>query len=177
VSEKRQKFVNIAEKRVSKVLKGVALIGNLSNRSRYEYSEEDVAQIFSVINTAIAAMRARFAVSSTKKKIPFRLNSQVSLDMPGVKTVSTPIKRILGSVKSEKLGWFSYVDSPCLDSGSHPYQRTNESSWSMKKDSRFWGINRDSRLGDDVRDIEMWGLGDRCRHPIELHGFTRALNS
>ena len=42
MADKREKFVKLAEARVSKALKELQLIGNLSNRSAYEYSEEDV---------------------------------------------------------------------------------------------------------------------------------------
>ena len=33
----REKFVELAEKRVSKTLRDLQLIGNLSNRSNYQY--------------------------------------------------------------------------------------------------------------------------------------------
>jgi hypothetical protein len=41
----REKFVELAEKRVSKAVKYLRLVGNLSNRSTYEYGD-DVRLIF-----------------------------------------------------------------------------------------------------------------------------------
>ena len=39
---KRENFVRLAEGRVNRALKDIRLIGNLSNRSAYSYSDEDV---------------------------------------------------------------------------------------------------------------------------------------
>ena len=41
----RGKFVELAEKSVSKVIKDICLIGNLSNKSNYSYTNEDVQKI------------------------------------------------------------------------------------------------------------------------------------
>ena len=45
-SKSREKFVELAEKRVTKTLKDIRLIGNLSNKSNYSYSHEDVKKIY-----------------------------------------------------------------------------------------------------------------------------------
>ena len=42
----REKFVELAEKRVSKALKDIKLIGNLSNKSNYDYQDQDVKNLF-----------------------------------------------------------------------------------------------------------------------------------
>ena len=44
--DKRKKFVELAEARVNRTVKDIRLIGNLSNRGSYEYSEKDVREIF-----------------------------------------------------------------------------------------------------------------------------------
>ena len=46
--EDREKFKRLAEQRVTKVLKQIKLVGNLSNRSNYEYSDGDVKKILEV---------------------------------------------------------------------------------------------------------------------------------
>lgn len=61
----REKFVGLAQSRVNKALKDIQLIGNLSNRSNYDYTDEDVTKIFRALNDEIAACRKRF---DTKKK-------------------------------------------------------------------------------------------------------------
>ena len=58
--DKRQKFVDIATRRVNGVIKEIRLIGNLSNRSAYEYTEEDVRKITKALQRELDAMRARF---------------------------------------------------------------------------------------------------------------------
>ena len=37
----RKKFVELAEKRVTRALKDIKLIGNLSNKSNYSYTKSD----------------------------------------------------------------------------------------------------------------------------------------
>jgi hypothetical protein len=61
----REKFVNLAHARVNRALKDIQLIGNLSNRSNYDYTDEDITKIFRALNDEIAACRKRF---DTKKK-------------------------------------------------------------------------------------------------------------
>lgn len=56
----RAKFVELAEKRVSKTLKDIKLIGNLSNRSNYSYTEEDAKKIHAALKKALDEMKARF---------------------------------------------------------------------------------------------------------------------
>ena len=62
----RQKFVQLAEARVNKALKDIQLIGNLSNRSNYDYTEEDVERIFKALSGEIAACKKRFELSKRK---------------------------------------------------------------------------------------------------------------
>ena len=48
-SEKRKRFEKVAGKRVQFIIDKLDLLGNCSNRSNYEYSEEDVKKMFSTI--------------------------------------------------------------------------------------------------------------------------------
>lgn len=61
VNAKRRKFVELAEARVNKALKDLQLIGNLSNRSAYEFEEADVRKMFSTIQKALDAAKGRFS--------------------------------------------------------------------------------------------------------------------
>jgi hypothetical protein len=64
--DKRQKFVNIAEKRVNRLIKDVRLVGNLSNRSNYQFTGDDVRKIFTAVEAEIRNARKRFdSVGST----------------------------------------------------------------------------------------------------------------
>ncbi|KTG18932.1 hypothetical protein AUR67_17410 [Pseudoalteromonas sp. XI10] len=69
----REKFVELAEKRVSKTLKDIKLIGNLSNKSNYEYSEQDVKKIYSVLKKALEEMKARFDAKGSAEDEVFKL--------------------------------------------------------------------------------------------------------
>jgi len=62
----RDKFVKLAEARVNKTLKDIQLIGNLSNRSNYDYTEADVEMIFKALSQEIAACKKRFEMSKPK---------------------------------------------------------------------------------------------------------------
>jgi hypothetical protein len=59
----RQRFVQLAQARVNRTLKDIQLIGNLSNRSNYDYTDEDVEKIFKALNQEIASCRKRFELS------------------------------------------------------------------------------------------------------------------
>ena len=60
VRDKRAKFVEIASRRVNRVIKEIRLISNLSNRSAYEYTEEDARKIFRALQRELDLMKARF---------------------------------------------------------------------------------------------------------------------
>ena len=64
--EDRKKFVELASKRVNRALKDIQLIGNLSNRSNYDYNEPDVAKIFKALTDETAACRKRFEQASRR---------------------------------------------------------------------------------------------------------------
>ena len=73
MSEKREKFVKLAESRVNKTLKDVQLIGNLSNRSAYEYSDEDIRKIFKALQESLDKAKQRFTDAGTASRGTFRL--------------------------------------------------------------------------------------------------------
>lgn len=70
----RSKFVRLAEARMTKALKAIQLIGNLSNRSNYDFTDEDVTKIFKALNDEISACRNRFEITRKKSsQTRFRL--------------------------------------------------------------------------------------------------------
>jgi len=58
--DKRAKFVEIASRRVNRVIKEIRLISNLSNRSAYEYTDDDVRKITRALQRELDLMKARF---------------------------------------------------------------------------------------------------------------------
>jgi hypothetical protein len=74
MGESRERFVHLAESRTKKAIKDIRLIGNLSNRSNYSYTEEDVAKIFKALESELRAARKRFADSSrSSASIEFKI--------------------------------------------------------------------------------------------------------
>jgi len=69
----RKKFVDLAENRVNKTLNDIRLIGNLSNKSNYSYTDEDVKKIYSALKTALDEMKVKFEIKGSEEKEIFRL--------------------------------------------------------------------------------------------------------
>lgn len=69
-TEKRQRFEKVAGNRVQKVLDTLQLLKNCSNRNNYEYTEQDVEQMFSEISKALKDARATYTneLSKTNKQ-------------------------------------------------------------------------------------------------------------
>ncbi|HCY49546.1 MAG TPA: hypothetical protein DHU79_04710 [Clostridiales bacterium] len=57
---KKEKFVRLAENRTNKVLEMIRLIGNLANKSVYDYTAEDVEKIFKAIETETTLAKKQF---------------------------------------------------------------------------------------------------------------------
>jgi len=74
MQKSREKFVELAEKRVNRTIKDIRLIGNLSNRSNYKYEEIDVRAIFTALERELKQARERFQshLSDSAEK-PFQL--------------------------------------------------------------------------------------------------------
>lgn len=71
--DRRERFVALAEARTDKALNAIRLLGNLSNRSNYEYTDTDVSQIVSALEKELRAMKLRFANSPTSSPGAFKL--------------------------------------------------------------------------------------------------------
>ena len=65
-----QRFKRIATSRTNAVLDKLRILGNLSNRQMYSYSEQDINKIFSAINKQLKEVRAKF---NTRKEEKFKL--------------------------------------------------------------------------------------------------------
>lgn len=73
MKDKRESFVRLAEGRVSRALKDIRLIGNLSNRSAYSYSDEDVKKIFRTLQRELELARSRFGGGDSSGSGDFKL--------------------------------------------------------------------------------------------------------
>ena len=55
-----ERFKRIATLRTNAVLDKIRILGKLSDKRRYSYSQEDINKIFSVINKKVREVRAKF---------------------------------------------------------------------------------------------------------------------
>ena len=60
LNEKRSRFEKIAGNRVQYILDKLDLLGNCSNRSNYEFSEEDVKKMFTTIKSRVKQVEALY---------------------------------------------------------------------------------------------------------------------
>ena len=67
------KFVELAEKRVQRALKDIKLIGNLSKRSNYKYTDEDVKKIIKALRQSVEDIKARFERRGDDEDVEFKL--------------------------------------------------------------------------------------------------------
>ena len=71
--QSRKKFVELAEKRVTRAIKDIRLIGNLSNRSNYSYTDEDVRKIYRALKSELDTLKARFEAKGEPDQPVFKL--------------------------------------------------------------------------------------------------------
>lgn len=65
---KSEKFIRLAEGRMTKVRVALARLENLSNRSTYEYTEEQVNQMFGVLEKELAQVKSSFMKTEKEEK-------------------------------------------------------------------------------------------------------------
>ena len=56
----QERFKRIATLRTNAILDKIRILGKLSNKQRYSYSDEDINKMFSAINKQIKEARAKF---------------------------------------------------------------------------------------------------------------------
>ena len=74
MSIKRTNFVRLAEARVTKALKSIRVIGNLSNKANYEYSEQDIGRIINALQAEITTLKSRFKNKGNSETVEFKLS-------------------------------------------------------------------------------------------------------
>jgi hypothetical protein len=74
MSIKRTNFVRLAEARVTKALKSIRVIGNLSNKANYEYSDQDIGRIINALQAEITTLKSRFKNKGNSETVEFKLS-------------------------------------------------------------------------------------------------------
>lgn len=60
MTNKKDRFKRLATYRTNEVLKKLKVLGNCSNRSAYDYNEEDINKIFNAIDKSVKETKAKF---------------------------------------------------------------------------------------------------------------------
>tara|TARA_B110000858_G_C17473267_1_gene323745 strand:+ start:187 stop:417 length:231 start_codon:yes stop_codon:yes gene_type:complete len=64
---KREKFMKLANSRVTSTLDKIRLIGNLADKRYYEYSDKDIKKMFDALNKELSHVKSKF--SNTRRKV------------------------------------------------------------------------------------------------------------
>lgn len=65
--DKRERFIRIAEARTNKIIKMIRLLSNCSNKSAYEYNDDDVKKIFATLERELKQARLKFGEDGKDK--------------------------------------------------------------------------------------------------------------
>ena len=65
---KNEKFIRIAESRMTKLLSWIRKLDNLSNKGNYEYTDEQVEQMFNALDEELREVKSHFLKSGKEKK-------------------------------------------------------------------------------------------------------------
>lgn len=64
---REERFKRLATYRTNLVLDKLRILGNLSNKANYHYTDEEIRKIFNSIDTQLRSVKARFALKQKKK--------------------------------------------------------------------------------------------------------------
>lgn len=71
--DKRAKFVQLANQRVARAIDQIRLVGNLSNRAAYDFTDDDIKKIGKALQKAVDGMKSRFTDTGYSSDQPFTL--------------------------------------------------------------------------------------------------------
>ena len=72
-TNKRAKFVELAQSRTRNAIKAIRVIGKLGNKNAYEFSEADVNKIAKALAREVELMKARMLSTGSKESVDFTL--------------------------------------------------------------------------------------------------------
>jgi ABC-type Fe3+-hydroxamate transport system substrate-binding protein len=74
--DRRERFISLAEARTGRAIQAIRLIGNLTNKSNYEFREADAQQIIKALDQELRILRTKFAEGANARDTDFRLRSE-----------------------------------------------------------------------------------------------------
>lgn len=70
---KRDKFVELAQKRTKNAIKAIRVIGKLGNKNAYEFTEADVTKIAKALTREVEVLKSWMLSTSGKEAVDFTL--------------------------------------------------------------------------------------------------------
>jgi hypothetical protein len=64
---KNNRFKRVATKRTNEILDKIRILGNCSNKSSYDYSDEEINKIFSTIEKQLRLAKSKFIDNKSNK--------------------------------------------------------------------------------------------------------------
>lgn len=68
MDDRRSNFKRLATTRTNEVLRRLKILANCSNRSHYDYTEEEINKIFSEIEKKVREAKAKFTFPNRDKE-------------------------------------------------------------------------------------------------------------
>jgi len=65
---KAERFLRLATKRVSSILKSFRILGNCSKKNNYEYTSEQIEKMFESLQVALNSTEAKFTPSKKEQE-------------------------------------------------------------------------------------------------------------
>ena len=73
ITDKRSKFVELAERRTVNAIRAIRVIGKLGNPFAYEYDDTDTKKIVAALQREIEDLRLKMARKDAKASVEFKL--------------------------------------------------------------------------------------------------------
>ena len=64
---RRERFKRVAAKRTNEILEKIRILGNCSNKSFYDYSNDEINKFFSEIDKKLKLTKAKFMVGKRER--------------------------------------------------------------------------------------------------------------
>lgn len=66
--DKRQRFLKVAVNRTNRIITDIRLLGNCANKNNYEYTDEEIKQIFAAVEEETKNAKAKFLPGTARRK-------------------------------------------------------------------------------------------------------------
>jgi hypothetical protein len=66
-NQKKERFKRLATQRTNAILQKLKVLGNCSNRSAYDYSEDEINKIFAEVERRVRETKAKFHFPKNKE--------------------------------------------------------------------------------------------------------------